>query len=284
MSGLLSGLGSFGLEGLEDMELFEEEKKQEKTVEAEKAQKPEVKEEEYLFDKTFQCPVCDKKVTARTIRTGKVRLIGADPDMRPRYEQTDPLKYDVIMCDRCGFTALTRFFTYMTPTQKKAIKEKISQNFKAPEVKATYTYEEALERYKMALACSIIKGAKASEKAYICLKMGWLCRSYGESLDKKTPGYADMKKEIDEMENAFLHNALDGFVAAVASESFPICGMDEVTVDYLMATLAARFGKYDVASKLISSVLSSHSANSRMKDRARDLKEQVLLKIREQGE
>ena len=28
MSGLLSGLGSFGLEGLEDMELFEEEKKQ----------------------------------------------------------------------------------------------------------------------------------------------------------------------------------------------------------------------------------------------------------------
>ena len=195
MSGLLSGLGSFGLEGLEDMELFEEEKKQEKTVEAEKAQKPEVKEEEYLFDKTFQCPVCDKKVTARTIRTGKVRLIGADPDMRPRYEQTDPLKYDVIMCDRCGFTALTRFFTYMTPTQKKAIKEKISQNFKAPEVKATYTYEEALERYKMALACSIIKGAKASEKAYICLKMGWLCRSYGEFLDKKTPGYANMKKE-----------------------------------------------------------------------------------------
>ena len=47
---------------------------------------------------------------------------------------------------------------------------------------STYTYEDALARYQLALVNAIVKQAKNSEKAYICLKAGWLMRGYAEWL------------------------------------------------------------------------------------------------------
>ena len=75
-------------------------------------------------------------------------------------------------------------------------------------------------------------------------------------------------------------NAYKGFVEARQSEGFPMCGMDEITIDYLIAVLAVRFKKFDVASRMIASILASPSANARMKDKARDLKEEVLLQLK----
>ena len=67
-------------------------------------------------------------------------------------------------------------------------------------------------------------------------------------------------------------------------ENFPIAGMDEITIDYLLAVLSARFGKFDVAQKMIASILLSRTANNRIKDRARDLKDQVLEQMKTKGE
>ena len=194
----------------------------------------------------------------------------------------DTLKYDVIMCPRCGYAALSRYFKFLTLHQAKLIKEKISANFKPREEdkRETYTYDEALERYKLALVNAIVKMAKPSEKAYICLKSAWLLRGKGEHLDKADPEYADKKKKIDEEEKEFLKSALDGFLTARQSESFPMCGMDESTVDYVIAVTAMKFEQYDVATKLISGVIASNNANTRMKDRARMLKEQIMKQIK----
>ena len=75
----------------------------------------------------------------------------------------------------------------------------ISANFRPhTEYKELYTYDEALERYKVALANAIVKLAKPSEKAYICLKTAWLLRGKGEKLDKADPEYAAKKKAIDD--------------------------------------------------------------------------------------
>ena len=59
-----------------------------------------------------------------------------------------------------------------------------------------------------------------------------------------------------------------------------MCGMDEITIDYLLAVLAARFKKYDIASRLISSILTSPMANARTKEKARDLKDQIVADIK----
>ena len=59
-------------------------------------------------------------------------------------------------------------------------------------------------------------------------------------------------------------------------EVFPICGMDEYTLKILIAVLAKRFNHMDIASKLIADILSSKTCTSRIKDRARDLKDEIL--------
>ena len=283
MAGLLSGLEHFGLNNLEDMNLYETPKKSEE-AEGGAAAVHTVQEQDLLFDKSFTCPLCDREFKARTVKIGKAKLAGSDLDLRPRYEQIDMLKYDVIMCPSCGYAALSRFFKYLTSPQAKNIQKTISATFKPQkEAAETYTYDEALERYKLALANAIVKQAKASEKAYICLKTAWLLRGKAENLDPEQPDYEEQKKKCQEEEDEFLRNALEGFLAARQAESYPMCGMDEPTVDFLISVTAMRFEQYDVASRLISNLVVSKTVNPRMRDKARDVKEMLMKKIKEKN-
>ena len=241
-------------------------------------------EEDFLFGKAWTCPICGKEFKEPTVKGSKVRLLGSDQDLRPRYEQLELLKYDVVLCPGCGYTALGRHFDSPTQVQKKYIKEKICANFNAKvEPKNSYSYDEALWRYRMALANAIAKGTRASEKAYICLKTGWLLRSKAEHLAQDLPDYEAQKKQCEAKEEEVMRGALDGFIEARATEDYPMCGMDESTVDYLIAVLSYRFGRYDVASRLVVDVLHS-SDNPSMKDRARDLKALVAEAMKKQKE
>ena len=272
MAGLLDGLG---LKNLEGMELFEEKKKEEVPEKA-------IQETDYLFDKSYECPVCYEKIKARTVKAGKARLIKSDMDLRPVYEHIEPLKYDVILCPHCGYTALSRYFGGLTASQIKDIKENISKSFRATEEpKDAFSYDYAIYLYKMSLANALVKHAKASEKAYICLKAGWLCRSYAENLDKGTADYEKKFKELKQQEKEFHKNALEGFLTAREKENYPMCGMDEATVEYLVAVLAMEFDQLDVSARIISNLIVSPSANSRMKDKARDIKELLVAKMKE---
>lgn len=285
MAGLLSGLDKLGLKNLESMDLYEDEKKKEQK-EAQKQQAPVVQETDFLFDKTYECPVCDSKIKARTLKAGKARLLHTDMDLRPVFEHIEPLKYDVVICPQCGYAAISRYFSGdgLTAAQIKAIKDTISASYqKSDDQKDTYTYEEAVGRYKLCLANAIVKHAKASEKAYICLKAGWLLRSMEESLDKEAADYAQKSSETKEQENEFLKNALEGFLSARQSENYPMCGMDESTVEYLVAVLAMNFDQFDISSRIISNILTSASATPRMKDKARDVKEVLVAKIKEKN-
>ncbi|MDY2608483.1 MAG: DUF2225 domain-containing protein, partial [Lachnospiraceae bacterium] len=80
---LFSGLEKFGLGKLEKMEVFEEDAKKKAAGTDKKTEKPKITEEDLLFDKTFTCPVCDEEFHSKMIRTGKVKLLSADTDLRP---------------------------------------------------------------------------------------------------------------------------------------------------------------------------------------------------------
>lgn len=274
--GLFDGMEAFGVSNKTEEDMFEDPKAKEAALKAKMAAEKKFVEEDFLFEKTYECPVCYKEFKEHTLRTGKARLIRTATDLRPTFEGIEPLKYDVVQCKECGFTALTRYFVPMTVQQRKAIQEKISANFKRPPEKTTYSYDDAIMRYRLALVNSVVKQAKASEKAYVCLRGGWLCRSYLEDMNEK--GGADPAKveEIGKLEEDFLKNAYEGFIAAEQSEPFPMCGMDESTLEYLIAALAIRFKHFDVASKLISNLLMSQNLNARVKDKVRDLKDEVL--------
>lgn len=277
MAGIFSGLESLGLGNLAGAELFEKEKPKEE------AQKGPVipEEKDLILDKTVECPICEMKFTTKMMKSGKAKLLGTDLDLRTKYEGLDATKYDAVRCSHCGFSALSRYFVRLTPTQTKMIKENICSRVKITESgDEIYSYEEAIERYKLTLACAVVKQAKASEKGYICLKSAWLLRGYAEKLEADGELTAEKKAELQAEEMEYLKNAYEGFAAARASENFPVAGMDEMTVDYLLAVLAFEIGNIQVASSMISRVLTAPGAGQRMKDKARDLKEMIVEKIK----
>ncbi len=280
VSSIFSGLESMGLKNLADVKIYEEpEKEDKKKPEAHK--EPVVTESDYVFDKRMQCPVCDKEFYNKTVKTGKPRLIGSDSDLRPKYVGIDSVKYDAIVCPNCGYAALSRFFSYMTSAQSKLIIENVSKTFKGlPQSGDVYTYDEAINRYKLALYNTIVKRGKNSEKAYTCLKIAWLFRGMKENIEDSNPKAPAMRIACDASEKEMLANAFDGFMASRSKEDFPVCGMDEPTLDYLLADLATRLGKYEIASKFASDIIVSRIANAKLKERARDLRDSIKDKIK----
>ena len=281
--GLLSGLSNMGLGKLEGANIYEEEKKPEAKAGAAKEEAP-FDENDVLFDKSAECPICGKSFSYRAVRTGKARLLGQDQDLRPKYDKFDPAKYDVVVCPYCGYAALIRYFTALPDAQVKLVKAGIGGKVHGVSNPPIFSYDDAIQRYQLALASSIVKRAKDSEKAYVCLKMAWVIRGKKETLPLDTENYDEIMKGLTDDEFEALKFAYDGFVSARQKESFPIAGMDEITIDYLIGVLAAKFGEFDTAQKMIAGILMNKSANNRIKDRARDLKEQVLADMKAKGE
>ncbi len=275
MSNLLSGLEALGLGGVSEMEVYDDTEtkvKRQKKEEA-AAEQHEKTEIDYLFDKTHTCPVCDYEFKSSAVRTGKAKLIGTDTDLRPHYQGVDPLKYDAIVCPRCGYAALGRFFTTITMPQARLVMEQISKKFHATlKLDGVYSYDDAILFHRLALASAVVKRSKLSERAYTCLKTAWLLRAKQE--DPAT-GEKD-KLALHEQEQEFLRSAYDGFNEAMSKENYPICGMDENTMFCMLADIGRRVGHFEEAGRLISRVIVSRNASERIKNKARDIKELIV--------
>lgn len=95
-----------------------------------------------------------------------------------------------------------------------------------------------------------------------------------------TPEEQAAKEECQKEEEVFYQQAYEGFLKAVSKEMFPMCGMEQSTLDYLLAYMAYHFKKYEVASKLLASVMASASASRRMKDMGLELKNEIIAELR----
>ena len=279
--GLLSGMDEYGLKQFEDADILEGTHPEDKLSQALKVENkaPAFNEEEVLFDKHYTCPVCDCTFTAKSVRTGKVRLLGQDIDLRPVYDKVDVLKYDVIVCDKCGYSSLIRYFGKLTVKQTRDIKSTIGINFKGiNNDKPVYTYNDAIARYKLALVTAVVKKAKVSEKGYICLKLSWIIR--GKLKEKNLS--AEERKKLSVEEISYVKNAYTALLQALSNENLPISGMDENTLKYVLAYMAYRLEKNDEAIKLLGQIIMSKGANERLKDKARELKELLKSKAANQ--
>ncbi len=276
---IFSGLDKLGLGMLSDMDIYEAEEKTEKAETAKIVEKT-VSEADFIFDKTYKCPVCDNDFKVKAVKTGKVKLLGADSDLRPKYQDVDSLKYDAIACSKCGYASLGRYFNYVSGVQIKLIREKITPFFKGVDTKCDiYSYDEAIIRHQLALANTVIKKGKVSERAYTCLKLAWLYRGKAEKLPQDEPDRAKALKELNSAEKQYIAKAYEGLSYALYKESFPVAGMDEWTCSYLVANLAVKCEDYAKAMKLLADVIVSKAASAKLKDRARDLRKEIQGKL-----
>jgi Uncharacterized protein conserved in bacteria len=277
MKNIFAGLESFGLKGTNKVDVFQEktdDKSQEKGEN--KDHKKEVTEEDLLFEKSYTCPVCDNEFKSKMVRTGKVRLAGADTDLRPKYMGVDALKYDAVLCPKCGYAALNRYFNFIMARQAANIKEQISKTFSFEDKEdKVYSYDDAIMRHKLALLNTVVKNGKNSERAYTCLKLAWLYRGKREMLLQQAEYNKDEVMELATEEKELLTNAYEGFESAFSKEDFPMCGMDQYTLLYLLAELARRIGDNEAAARHVSKVLVGKNVQKRIKDKAVDLKEKL---------
>ena len=285
--GLLSGLEKFGLEQMDTTNLFEDEKKPkaEQQGQADAPKEEKHLETEFLLLKSIRCPVCDHVFRTRLVKTGRVKRLEPDFDLRPRFAYIDTNKYDVSSCPKCGYTAINRYFSHITSGQVKLIDQGVHSKFKAntlvnaEDALEAYTYEEAIEYCKLALYCTMVKKGSTSEKTYECLKLSWLYRGWRAKQEPDRSNHREHLCNVTAVEDAYYKQAYEGFMKAIASESFPMCGMEESTVNILLANMAFKLEKYDVSSKLVSAILTSRVASRSVKDRAMTLKEEIIKKL-----
>ncbi len=285
MGGLFSDMSKFGIELDSDMQIFEEEKKTAAPRGGAPNAPVELKEEDFILEKSVTCPLCDAPFKVKVVKNGKVKQIDTDDVLRPIFKEMDANKYNVTVCTICGYATLNNAFKPLPSAQAKLIKEKISSNFNGTSFysdEPIYSYDMAIERFKLALINSVVKKGKVSERANLCLRAGWVVRGKRVNLKPDDPKFKAKEMDCLKQEDEFFKNALEGFVKATMTEDYPMCGMDESTVDFLITNLAIHFKKYDLASKTIARLLTSTTTNRRIKDKCYDLKEQVVAEIRKQ--
>ena len=167
------------------------------------------------------------------------------------------------MCNKCGYTAISSKFDKLTSSQESLIEKNITPKFFPKEYPPVYTVDIAIERYKLALINAIVKKGRSGEKAYICLKLAWFYR------DKN-----DLENEV-----MYLKAAHKGFNDAFVNERFPICGLEENTLLYIIAAIGSRIGKIDDSLRILSRLIVKRGLNTRLKNKISDLRD-ILKKIK----
>ena len=261
MNEMLRGVDKFGLGDLGELELFAEKGKEIEEESLNAAAQEMFEINDVTYEKEFKCGVCRNMYKSRVMRLGKMMHVAIDYDLRPIYkEPIHPIYYDVHICPHCGHAALSQMLTKLNSVQIKLVQENISPKFKSVEYPAQLDAAMAIERYKLALLNAVVKNSKDSEKAYLCMKTAWIYRSV-----------KDKKNEIK-----FITSAYQGFTSALENEHFPVFGMDDDVVTFIAASYAKTLGLFDEGLKMLGTVIVSKKSNSRLKDRAHDLKQDIL--------
>ena len=221
-----------------------------------------------VYDKRYTCPVCEQDFTSKTMFARKVRITKYDYDMRPFFATTNPQKYEIVVCPHCGYAVHEKYFEPLSVKNQTKVKEEIAPLFENLSWDGDfYTYEQAKKRMEMALACSQVKEAKASEEAYVLLRYAWIVRAQSES----APEDEELQKKNQVQERELRIRALQKFQEAMNTEDFPIAGMDQRTFYFILAALLYSIGKNEECRKLLSRLILMRGNGVNLKNRIEQL-------------
>ncbi len=179
-----------------------------------------------LYIKKVNCPACRNQFTTNKMRTTKVRVERVDGDFMNYYKSENPIKYQVFVCPKCGYSAMESSFNNLRPASKELIMKEVSAKWKERDYSGVRTDDEAIQCYMLALYCGQLTGLKYYELGNISLKIAWFYRA------KKS-----------EEEKRFLQNALELFEQAFYKEDLLSLSTDEITLGYLIGELHRRLGR-----------------------------------------
>lgn len=214
----------------------------------------------WLYKKEMSCPSCGRVFFDSYPRYTRLRIDYVESDLRPHYvSDIFPFPYDVTVCYNCGYSMLTDSFSEMNEWQRKRIRDTIMPKFQSRNYPLVLTRELADERYKLAQLSIQVMGLKESEKAYFMLRSAWFYKNFEEKSEIE-PNHV---VQPDENTLRYYRAAVEGFEQAYVSEPFPIRGMNEVTLAYLIALLYYRLGDLAKASMWLKECYSNRSISTK---------------------
>ena len=228
---------------------------------AEQVVKKPTKEElmAYIYPKKVTCTVCDKEFTQQMVRKTKLKVLSVDTDFKSTYKDIDPNRYEIMLCEHCGFAALPAHFDKVVNRQRQAILEKISPSYKHKVYPVPLSVEDCEAIYKQAFKCAEAMDAKVSVKAFLSLRLAWVFREEGRKDD----------------ERKYLKDAYEGLKEAFSTENFPLGNMDDSTAKYVIADLARRIGLMGEAMKWVADVVVARGISPGLKEKAGRLKDMI---------
>ncbi len=220
--------------------------------------------EEYIFEKTFTCPVCEKDFKSSKLKSKKAKLEKIDRDLRPIYNVLDSVAYDTISCTNCRYTGSNTNFNNVMESQVELLINGITNKVSKNKHMMVYTYDYAIDRYKLAILSSYIKKGPASERAFYYMKLAWLYRSINDKV----------------REYYFLEQSYEGYSKAFIEEKFPMMGNDEHTFKLIISEIARIIGRYNEAKRWIGSLLVDRNVNEKIRKRGEDIKELITKDLK----
>ena len=209
-----------------------------------------------LYFAEKECAICDQKFEVARVRS-RLALVKQDTDFCAYYRDINPYYYTVWACPHCGYAARDTDFSEVTDTVKTKINAFLAEREVKVNLCGIRTREQAIVAYKLAIFYMELIGEKASKRAELYLRLGWLYR----------------EDQQEDEEKKVLAKACEWFEQALARERMPLGNMSELTVMYLVADLLRRTGEKEKAMLYLSRVVASPLAKveKRIADLARDL-------------
>ncbi|WP_394234488.1 DUF2225 domain-containing protein [Niallia oryzisoli] len=194
-----------------------------------------------LFDKKCDCPICGNHFTSKKIRSRFIKLVHTDTDLCPAYSppENNPLLYHILVCPECGFSFSDDFSPYFPPGTKEEIQEKVCSGWTPHSFSDKRTIADAINTYKLAVYCALLKKEKHIILAGMYLRIAWLFRSL-----------KDM-----EQEQRFMRLAIHEYEEAYSTQDYQGTQVSEIRVLYLLAELSYRTGSKKDAGKYFSKVI-----------------------------
>ncbi|ADL50450.1 DUF2225 domain-containing protein [Clostridium cellulovorans] len=233
------------------------------SVNVNQKQSPEIDPNTLLYDKTIDCPVCEARFKARTVKKEGSRIKKQESDFFVEYYPINKYFYEVVVCPSCGYSALNVDFNSVREYQFQKIFDNITHKWKEKHFPPIYDVDIAIERYKLALVTSMVCEGKSSQKAMLCLRLAWMYRIKNDGAKEK----------------AFLSKALDGFLNCYYEESvYPIYSMDRYSLCYLIGELYRRLDKPEEALRWLGEVIVSTQTKYTLKEKARAQRDLIKTK------
>lgn len=213
---------------------------------------------EFTFTVQKTCPICGE--STRIVKTkSKLMVEKTDEDFCVHYKGFNPYFYKIWFCEHCGFAADEKTFLGTMPSlHKKKIQEFLAQRKLGMQFVEERGIPDAVASFKLAIFYAEMTDQPLAKRAGLYLELAWIYRADGEQ-DK---------------ENEMMQRAADLYDTSLMTERYPINGLSDNTVVYLIGAIYFRMQDYEKSTQYLSRIIGDQSIrdnDNRLYKRARDL-------------